>query len=236
MKRMLVLLTLAAFVAGCSGIGKWSASGKTKKKTKAGAPWEGVIVKYEEQDRKNPPAEGGVVFIGDAAVAKWSQIEKDFEDLKLPVVARGFGGSTMEDALRYVHRIVTPYKPSKVVVFEGDNDVWRKKDPVVVLEQLKKLVAEIRSTCPDTVVYVMSVKPSPKRGAFWTEAGKLNELFAAYAGNTDKVEYVDVSTPLLKDGQPDEQYFLSDKLNLNRNGYKVLIPVVRAALVGPVAE
>ena len=46
------------------------------------------------------------------------------EDLApLTVIPRGFGGSTMHDLLHYVNRIVVPYRPRAIVVYEGDNDM-----------------------------------------------------------------------------------------------------------------
>jgi len=40
----------------------------------------------------------------------------------LPKINRGFGGSYMQDMVKYLDRIVLLYQPSAVVFFAGTND------------------------------------------------------------------------------------------------------------------
>ena len=68
----------------------------------------------------SPPQKGGIVFVGSSTIRRWDTASY-FPDLK--IINRGFGGSEMADAARYVDRIVIPYEPRLVVVYSGDNDI-----------------------------------------------------------------------------------------------------------------
>ena len=71
--------------------------------------WQKDIQKFEAQDKLNPPAENGIVFIGSSSIRLWKNLEEDMAPL--PVIKRGFGGSKIRDAAVYSNRIVTNYKP-----------------------------------------------------------------------------------------------------------------------------
>ena len=77
-----------------------------------------------------PPQKGGIVFVGSSTIRRWDTAAY-FPDLK--IINRGFGGSELADAVRYVDRIVIPYEPRLVVVYSGDNDISggrrRKRSP-----------------------------------------------------------------------------------------------------------
>ena len=45
----------------------------------------------------------------------------------IPVINRGFGGSTMPDANQYFDQTVGKYKPKLIVYYEGDNDISAKR-------------------------------------------------------------------------------------------------------------
>ena len=67
--------------------------------------WESAIAEFEAEDRANPPAEDGIIFLGSSSIRMWD-VKKWFPGL--PVVNRGFGGSQIADSLFYAERIVVP--------------------------------------------------------------------------------------------------------------------------------
>src|SRR6476620_8032383 len=73
---------------------------------------------FDTADRATPPAPGGIVFVGSSTIRLWSTLVQDFAGL--PVINRGFGGSTFPEALHYLQRTVVRYHPRTVVVYEGD--------------------------------------------------------------------------------------------------------------------
>src|SRR6185436_19041042 len=84
--------------------------------------FEGEVLAYEAADREWGTSSGAIVCVGSSTIASWAgTIERDLAPL--PVLPRGFGGSTMLDALYYVDRLVLPYRPRAVLLYEGDNDV-----------------------------------------------------------------------------------------------------------------
>ena len=103
---------LAAFLAPCLGL--LSAHAETKP-AHPSQKWETDMVAFEAADKKSPPPQGGIEFIGASGIAKWKTLKEDFAGL--PVFNRGFGGSQIEDATYFADRIVIPYKP-KTIVFE----------------------------------------------------------------------------------------------------------------------
>jgi len=57
-----------------------------------------AIEKFEAEDKMARPPEGAIVVTGASSIVRWHPTIK--EDLApLTVIPRGFGGSTMEDAL-----------------------------------------------------------------------------------------------------------------------------------------
>ena len=102
-------------------------------------------------------------------------MEEDLEPLT--VVPRGFGGSTMADVLHYVDRLVMPYTPRAVVIYEGDNDTFAGVSPQTIAGQLEEIISNIHTAQPDTRVYVLSVKPSLARVHVWEKAQETSELY-----------------------------------------------------------
>jgi len=129
--RSIAIAVLGVLLPAGLTVRTWAAqppAQQTKKlpMTRADVRWEPDIRRFEDQDRKKPPAQGGIVFVGSSTIRRWD-LAKSFPGL--PAVNRGFGGSHMTDSLRYVDRIVTPYHPRVVVVYAGDNDLASGKSP-----------------------------------------------------------------------------------------------------------
>lgn len=185
----------------------------------------------EAADR-TPPPEGAVVVTGSSSVKRWHPtIEKDLAPLT--VIPRGFGGSTMEDALYWIDRLAIQYKPRAIVVYEGDNDTGRfKVPPARINEQFEGIVKKIHAALPATRIYVIAVKPSVSRWDTWPAARATNELLKASAEADPLVTYIDMETPMLRpDGHVMTDIFVEDNLHLNPRGYEIWSAAVRKVLV-----
>jgi len=192
------------------------------------AKYEKDILAFEKKDKESPPPQGGTLFVGSSTFTKWKELEKDFRALK--AINRGFGGSMLSDLAYYADRIILPYKPRTVVLYGGDNDITRKS-PDQVLADYKGLVEKIRKALPETKIYFISIKPSPKRAALWDKASAANQLIKDYAAKTPGLGYIDTVPVMMgADGKPKPELFLEDTLHMNRAGYELWIPVIRAAL------
>ncbi|MEQ8881269.1 MAG: hypothetical protein RLQ12_16615, partial [Cyclobacteriaceae bacterium] len=83
--------------------------------------FEKTILEYEEADKANFPPKGANLFVGSSSIRIWQDIADYFPDHE--VINRGFGGSMYSDLLYYLDRIVLPYEPAKIFIYEGDNDI-----------------------------------------------------------------------------------------------------------------
>lgn len=190
------------------------------------------IEAFEKEDKATPPPKGAIVVTGASSIRRWHPTIK--EDLApLTIIPRGFGGSTMEDALYWIDRVAITYAPRAVVVYEGDNDTGRYQvPPAKIAEQFVAIVKKIHAALPKTRVYVIGVKPSVSRWDVWPVSVKANELLKAYADQEDLVEYIDVARTMLQpDGHVMTDIFVEDNLHLNPKGYRIWSAAVRAVLI-----
>jgi lysophospholipase L1-like esterase len=193
--------------------------------------WEKEIAAFEASDRTNPPPKGAVLFVGSSSIRLWKNLPTDFPDLK--VVQRGFGGSHISDLTHFADRIVIPYQPSKIVIYEGDNDIGAGRNANQVYDDFRALVKKLRAALPKAKIYYLAIKPSPSRWHLSPQSSQANQLIRRYARSHQNVEYIDVWTPILgPNRQPDPALFERDNLHLNRKGYERWISVVRNALRG----
>ena len=237
MKKLLVLILagLAAIsmiaVSGCknnptgnheAGIISRGSSGKLDR-------FEAEIKKFEEADQAQMPPKGAVLFTGSSSIRLWSSLEQDFAPL--PVINRGFGGSTIPEVNYYAQRIIYKYQPGVIVFYCGENDMAENDAPPVVFQNFKKFIGEVEKNLPKTTVIIISAKPSPQRWNLWRSFQQYNLMVEQFAKNRPNLRYMDVSGQLLgADGQPDPNFFVEDKLHLNSKGYErwtnVLKPII----------
>lgn len=191
----------------------------------ASGQWEPAIRQFEAADAAHPPAPGGIVFVGSSSIQKWTSLAADFPTLN--VLNRGFGGSRLDDSTRYAHRIVTKYRPRRVVLYAGDNDIFEGHSAEQVFADFKDFVAAVRADLPDEPIAFISIKPSPSRAHLLPAVRAANALILAYARTQKNIRYIDVFTPMLgADGQPREDLFGPDRLHMNRAGYALWISLI----------
>lgn len=182
--------------------------------------WEEEIRKFEESDRRNPPAEGAVLFVGSSSVRLWRSLAEDFPGIK--IINRGFGGSEIADSTFYVERIVAPYRPKMVILYAGDNDLANGKTPRQVFEDYKAFVGRVRRKLPAAEIAFISIKPSPARASLLRSQREANGLIKDYASRGIGLIFIDVFTPMLGgDGRPRPELFGPDGLHLNGEGYRL---------------
>lgn len=168
--------------------------------------YEKTIAQFEQSDKKQPPPENAILFVGSSSIRMWKTFKQDM--YPLTVINRGFGGSQFTDAIHFADRIVLPYKSSMIVVYEGDNDIAAKKTPETVFKDYKRFVEEVRESLPEVPIFFMTIKPSPSRWSMWDNMKKANELIEQYTRLHDGLEYIDVSTPMLdKNGKVRPEIF-----------------------------
>lgn len=180
--------------------------------------WEEDIRGFEALDEADPPPKGAVLFVGSSSIRMWTTLADDFPSV--PVINRGFGGSEIADAIHFADRIVLPYEPRMILLYAGDNDIANGKSARDVLADVQRFVELAHEPLPETRVAFIAIKPSIARWELVDEMEKANDLVREYAADNDRVEYIDIFTPMLaEDGRPRPELFLEDGLHLNAEGY-----------------
>ena len=182
--------------------------------------WEETIAEFEKADKKDFPEKGVVLFTGSSSIAMWDDVADYFPNET--VLNRGFGGSQFSDLLYYADRVIYPYQPSKVFIYEGDNDLAAGESVQLVLEEAKKLREKIKQKLPQTEVIFISPKPSISRWNLNDQYKELNQAMEEYADETPQTGFADVWSAMINtDGTLKEEVFLEDGLHMNAKGYKI---------------
>ncbi|HVU98978.1 MAG TPA: GDSL-type esterase/lipase family protein [Puia sp.] len=137
----------------------------------------------------------------------------------LHVKNRGIGGNRTKHILGRLREIVQMH-PRKLFLEAGVNDIWDHASLDTLKANYKKIVAEIRTTSPQTTLYVQSVFPV---GDPFNELGpqvdSFNIWLAAYC-NEGKIRYLNIFPLLANKGYLDST-LTYDGLHLTDKGYEI---------------
>ncbi len=163
----------------------------------------------------------GIVFAGSSSFRLWENLESTFPEKT--IVNHGFGGSQTSDLICFSALLIANYNPSKIFIYEGDNDLADGDKSVdIVVADFKTLLRVIRRRLPTTPIYIVSPKPSISRWELRDQYVELNSELAALCPKRTEVTFINVWDKMLDDkGELDESLFADDGLHLNETGYKI---------------
>ena len=232
---LLALLLAAAFgAAACAATPAPGAEAAGGLDPVSSPDWVQDMARFAAEDAARPPPPRPVVFTGSSSVRMWETLAQDFPQYQ--VLNRGFGGSHVRDSVHYADEIAIRYRPSRVLIYAGDNDTMDGRSPAQVLADFQRFVARIHRDLPGTPVAYLSIKPSPSRAQLMPVQREANALVAAWAERTPRVDYIDVFTPMLDaEGRPREELFIADRLHMNAQGYAIWRRIVGDYLERPPA-
>lgn len=192
--------------------------------------FEPMIRAFELRDRLRMPPAGCTVFVGSSTFAKWRNLEKTFEEFA--AVNRGFGGSTIPEVNHYTSRIVTNYKPSKIVFYCGSNDIAElHHNGQQVFEDFKSFVQQVHQALPYCQIYFISESVAPSRSCMVDDFVKSNSLVQEFVKSMPYVHFIDVLPAMQnKDGRLRTDLFGIDRLHMTPEGYALWTPIIRTAL------
>lgn len=171
------------------------------------------------------------LFTGSSSIRMWESLQSDFS--KINLINRGFGGAHLSDVLYYYDQLFKNYRPKRIVIYCGENDLWSGKPVVQVMSNFHTLWAKIKKDLPSTTLIYLSCKPSPKRISKWNTYQSLNLKIKNFAQRDDMLTFIDISPTLLK---PNQNFYpglwKEDNLHLNRNGYDRWTRWIRPILEG----
>jgi hypothetical protein len=196
------------------------------------AHWKSAIVEFEEADRTDPPAPGGVLFTGSSSIRMWHTLDRDMAPRY--VLNRGFGGAHLDHVNVYAPRIVLPYAPRAIVLYAGDNDIAFGKDAARVVADFDRFVALVRQSGSRAPILFVAIKPSRLRFPHWPIMAEANAAIAERCAADPALHYIDVATPMLAQAEagepPPSELFIVDGLHLSEAGYALWTRIVREAL------
>ena len=163
---------------------------------------------------------GATVFTGSSTIRMWGNLGNTFPQENL--INTGFGGSKAADLERHLFPLVIKYEPSRVFIYEGDNDIWAGVEVVQIFTSLDNIVTRIHLINPEIEIFLIGAKPSPSRWEKKANYQIFNQKLAEYCLTKEKVEFVDTWKALTHpDGSPRPELYIQDQLHLNQDGYVI---------------
>ena len=161
-----------------------------------------------------------ILFTGSSSIRMWENLKESFPNHN--VLNMGFGGSEMADLLYYSDKLILPFKPKQIFIYEGDNDLSLGRSAEQILASADGILSLVRQRLPESEVIFISPKPSLKRWALKEKYEDYNEKLKAWTSQKRNVRFADVWTPMLdSDGKVMQDIFIADGLHLNEKGYSI---------------
>ncbi|MGB3152423.1 MAG: GDSL-type esterase/lipase family protein [Maribacter sp.] len=158
-----------------------------------------------------------ILFTGSSSVRFWKTLEESFPNHQ--ILNTGFGGSQASDLLYHLDDLVLRYKPRKVFIYEGDNDIFSKKKPKDILKTTSDIILQIRNNNPNTKIVLISAKPSISRWRLRGRYKRLNKKYLTLSEQDPFLEFIDVWNPMLNGRKLKKDIFIEDGLHMNQKGY-----------------
>jgi lysophospholipase L1-like esterase len=209
-----------------------------------------------EELKKSPPVPGRVVFMGDSITDGW-RLDEYFPGQ--PYVNRGISGQTTPQMLVRMYPDVIALKPAAMVLLAGTNDVARNTGPSTP-EMIQQNIMAITELAQHNGIKVLlcSILPvsdyaflaqqaagtppparGPGRGPMIrmrmtptrppADILKLNAWMKEYAARVNAV-YVDYFSAFVDEKGWLREGLANDGLHPNAEGYKIMVPLVSAAV------
>lgn len=192
--------------------------------------FEKNIKAFDKRDSIEHVQPGSNLFVGSSSITNWKDIADYFPDSY--VINRGFGGSKFEDLLYYADRVIMPYKPAKIFIYEGDNDIASGIDTETLIKQAATLRKRIAEAFPKVPVVFISGKPSVARWNLKDKYVAFNNALKKYTEKEKLTAFADVWTPMLDaNGEVFKDVFLKDNLHMKPNGYQIWQKVLQPFLL-----
>jgi lysophospholipase L1-like esterase len=195
-------------------------------------PFINEIKAFRKADSITTPPKNAVLLIGSSSFTKWKDVQDYFP--AQTIINRGFGGSSLTDVIYYANDVILKYKPKQILIYCGENDIAGSRSATAdtVFERFKTLYTIIRSKFKKVPIAYISMKPSPSREKYLETMQKGNAMIKAFMEHQKRSSYIDVYSSMLDaNGKILTHIFLSDKLHMNAEGYKIWQGVIAPYLV-----
>lgn len=185
---------------------------------------------FSIEDEVRPAPSCATLFVGSSSIRFWFGIDRDFPGRS--IIRRGFGGATIADINYRFDAVVGRYRPRQIVFYAGENDLDTGMAPEATAAQFDAFMHRKREVHGATPVFFITAKPSPARWQQFAAQNDFNRRVEAMAAREPDLVFVDVAAPMLDQGEPRANLYISDRLHMNRKGYAIWKDRVGAALRG----
>jgi lysophospholipase L1-like esterase len=150
----------------------------------------------------------------------------------LKVLNRGFGGSTIAEAIYYSDILIFKHKPKQIVFYAGENDISTpESDSMKVYSSFVYLQKLIKQKLPETQLYYISIKLSPVRAKYWNTIKSLNKMIEQYCNSNQNCTFIDVNKAMIDNNLKIRgDFYLEDSLHLNEKGYQIWASIISKEL------
>jgi lysophospholipase L1-like esterase len=195
-------------------------------------PFINEIKAFRKADSTSMPPKNAILLVGSSSFTIWKDVQDYFPSNTM--FNRGFGGSSLTDVIYYANDVLLKYKPKQIIIYCGENDIAGSSSVTAdtVFERFKTLYTIIRSKFKKVPIAFISMKPSPSREKYVETMQKGNALIKSFMEQQKRSSYIDVYSSMLDaNGKVLTHIFLSDKLHMNAEGYKIWQGVIAPYLV-----
>lgn len=174
-----------------------------------------------------------IVFIGDS-ITEGADFKDAFENTI--VLNKGISGDVTYDIIDRLRDDVYDFMPDKVFLLIGINDIGNNIDNEQIIENIDKIISDLKNNCPNTKIYLQSIYPVNN-----TSDKKIDKKFFKYRNNKDVIDinkkikdmaddknitYIDIYSYLLDENDNLKLSYTKEGLHLNEDGYEVVYEIL----------
>jgi lysophospholipase L1-like esterase len=181
------------------------------------------------------PMPNRIVLMGDSITEFWKQRDPAFFEDKPYLVNRGIGGQTTPQMLGRFASDVIALKPKVVVILAGTNDIAGNTGPIS-LDKIMGNIKQMAEMARTHKIKVVLCAVLPAAAFTWNPnvqpASKiiaLNKMIKAYA-DKNHIAYADYYSVTVDANKGLRKEFTGDGVHPNKKGYKVMEPILEAAI------
>lgn len=170
------------------------------------------------------PSRETIVFTGSSSVRLWKNLQAIFPNHQ--IINSGFGGSQAIDLLTYNQELILKYQPTKVFIYEGDNDIYARKKSKEIFNSLSEIITQIKHQNKATEIILISPKPSIARWDLKKDYKKFNRKLKRYCKRNTQLKFANVWDIMLHKNKLKTELFIDDGLHMNDKGYQLWYTVI----------
>lgn len=182
--------------------------------------WETDMEEFDATNRAATSSDNNILFVGSSSFRRWENMATDM--IPYQTINRGFGGSKWSDLAVYADRLITPHK-FRAIVFFVANDIGGKgedKSPEEVAALAAYVLERVRAHNPDAPAFFIATTPTEKRWDLWPQIKKANSAVRAMCQESENAWFIATESIFFDaDNKPRPEFFVDDKLHMNREGY-----------------